>query len=148
MYALVLSLFLPSVSDLGADEWEDRERAEQRFRDAGPLAWDILARASGAEDAEIRFRVQRLLRGAKEWQQNWRAIVLLGGAHEPTEAEIVQIFGDDLFRRRLHKIALDAGLSAHFTDYLHPDRDQWSFWSCAPIPWFHNSLASCRQQLR
>ena len=60
----------------------------------------------------------------------------------------MQIFGDDLFRRRLHKITLDAGLPDHLTDYLHPDRDQWSFWSCSPIAWFGANLAACRRQLR
>jgi hypothetical protein len=50
------------VAQLGGDEFAEREAAARALSEMGPLALEVLSRAVTTEDAEVRRRVQKLLR--------------------------------------------------------------------------------------
>jgi hypothetical protein len=55
------------VADLGSDDWDTRDRAQQRLLDLGQAAIEKITPLKNSSDPEVAFRVRQII-GAYEWQ--------------------------------------------------------------------------------
>ena len=149
MYAILLSAVIaPDVGRLGADRWEIRERAEERLRNLGPLAWGALLHAERSGDAESRFRARRLLRPYRSHVQDVRVAVLVRSRWPLTESQMAELFLDDEFRRRVYLRMREAGCTDHEAWYLLPERLEANWWgNIPPVLLMCASLSCCRARL-
>lgn len=148
MYALVLLLVGPDVDRLGSPSWVDREWAELRLRGLGWLAVPELLRGSRSDDPEVRDRCQRLLVSWRSLRLDLEAATLLCAPWPLEVPELVAAFNNDAIRRRMHRIALAAGVSESDARHLSPDNDVWCwFQSLAPQALFAMAVERSKRHL-
>jgi len=145
---VVIFVIAPDVGRLGADDFGVRERAEERLKKLGPLAWGALLHAERSGDAESRFRARRLLRPYRSHVQDVRVAVLVRSRWPPTESQMAELFLDDEFRRRVYLRMIEAGCTDHEAWYLLPERLEANWWgNIPPILLMCASLSGCRARL-
>lgn len=149
MHALVLLLIAPDVDRLGSPDWPAREAAQERLSAWGIVALPSIADAARTSECpETRDRCRRLLTPWRSLAADLAAARLLCDPWPMDVPELVAAFNDDLFRRRLHRLALANGCTEADARRLHPDADVWCwFQSFAPQSAFAESVESCKRRL-
>lgn len=136
-----------NVAKLDAADWDARERAERRLRDAGAFAYPVLLAGCGSPRPEVAFRCRVL---AGPWQRcHLRAraywVLLAPPALGPEPRE----FADDLdLRLTVRAVALSLGCDAEDVWGLEADEvsDLVTRWWCSIPYWWDpcKALDRCR----
>lgn len=122
MFPLLLLLVGGDVDRLGSHDWNEREWAEIRLRLRGQSAWSELLKGLESEDAEVRARLDRLLRSYRDMKAEERVTAVLMDYEPPSPWAF---YADSQLRLRLHRRLEILGRPQYQTDAIHPEWNPW-----------------------